>query len=213
MAFANKRSVMTLYSASDVESHRARIVLAEKGVPIDLIEVDRYGGQRLEDLRDLNPYQIVPTLLDRDLVLYQSKIIMEYLDERFPHPPLLPVYPVMRAQSRLMMFRIENDLYPLMHTIQNGTESAANKARKELQASLVKIASMFNDYPYFLNEEFSLVDCSLAPLLWRLPAVGVELPKQAAPILNYAKRLFKRDSFRKSLTETEAELRDDLKGL
>lgn len=199
---------MTLYTSSDLESHRARIVLAEKGIITDVVEIDRCEESKLEDLRDLNPYQTVPTLVDRDLVLHQARIIMEYLDERFPHPPLLSVYPIVKAKTRLMMHRIESDWYPLVQNILKGEEKVAKQARKDLQASLIKVSPAFKDYPYCLSEEFSLVDCSLAPILWRLPILEVELPpKQTKPLLDYADRLFKRNAFKKSLTEEEIELR------
>jgi RNA polymerase-associated protein len=201
-----KRSVMTLYSSSVCSySHRVRIVLAEKGVSVDILNVDIDSPP--EELIELNPYQKVPTLVDRDLVLYESNIIMEYLDERFPHPPLLPVYPVARAKSRLMMYRIERDWYTLMHKIiENDAE--ADVSRKELRDNLVSLAPVFANMPYFMSEEFSLVDCYLAPLLWRLPSLNIELSPQANAIKNYAKKIFNRESFQASLTEAERELRD-----
>ncbi len=202
-----KRSVMTLYSGSLCPySHRVRIVLAEKGVGVDILNVDIDNPP--EELIELNPYQRVPTLVDRDLVLYESNIIMEYLDERFPHPPLLPVYPVARAKSRLMMFRIERDWYTLMHKIMAGGADT-DASRKELRENLVSLTPIFANMPYFMSEEFSLVDCYLAPLLWRLPSLGIELPHQANAIKNYAKKIFGRESFQASLTEPERELRDD----
>ncbi|KGK01201.1 stringent starvation protein SspA [Thalassotalea sp. ND16A] len=204
---ANKRSVMTLFShADDMYSHQARIVLAEKGVGVDihLVEMDNLP----EDLIDLNPYGTVPTLIDRELALYEAKIIMEYLDERFPHPPLMPVYPVARGRSRLMMHRIESDWYSLALTIISGSAEAADSARQELRESLLSIAPVLNEAPYFMSEEFSLVDCYLAPLLWRLPAFGIELSGQGSKELkNYMLRLFDRESFQASLTEAERELR------
>jgi RNA polymerase-associated protein len=199
---ANKRSIMTLYAGTnDPYSHRARIVLAEKGVIYDLIEVD--PSNKPQELLEVNPYGSVPTLLDRDLVLYNSEIIMEYLDERFPHPPLMPVYPVARARSRLMIYRINKDWYEVMNTILTASRSPAEKARKELKDSILGVAPLFHEMPYFLSEEFSLVDCCLAPLLWRLKSMGIELPKEAKAIEVYAKRLFERETFRASLTETE----------
>ncbi|WNC72950.1 stringent starvation protein SspA [Thalassotalea psychrophila] len=204
---ANKRSVMTLFShADDMYSHQTRIVLAEKGVGVDihLVEMDNLP----EDLIDLNPYGTVPTLIDRELALYEAKIIMEYLDERFPHPPLMPVYPVARGRSRLMMHRIESDWYSLAKTILNGSADEADKARNDLRESLLSIAPVLNEAPYFMSEEFSLVDCYLAPLLWRLPAFGIELSGQGSKELkNYMLRVFDRESFQASLTETERELR------
>ncbi|GEK47040.1 stringent starvation protein A [Halomonas pacifica] len=207
MGVVAKRSSMTFYSGSDDHfSHRVRIVLAEKGVAVDILEVSEENHP--EELADLNPYNSVPTLLDRDLVLYESKVMMEYLDERFPHPPLLPVYPVARAQSRLWMHRIEREWCPLVEQILDGAKKDAEKARKELRESLVGISPIFEDMPYFMSEEFSLVDCCLAPLLWRLPALGIELPeKQVKPLLGYMQRVFERDAFQASLTEAEKEMR------
>lgn len=204
---ANRRSVMTLFSGdSDVYSHRVRIVLAEKGINVDIVPVD--AGNLPEDLIDLNPYNAVPTLVDRDLVLYSSQVIMEYLDERFPHPPLMPVDPVSRANNRLMLYRIEQDLYSQFDIVMNGGEKAVAKAKKEIRDNLVVVSPIFEQKPFFLSDEFSLVDCTLAPLLWRLPAMNITLPKQAAPLLSYAERIFARESFQASLTEAEREMRD-----
>ncbi len=204
---ANKRSVMTLYSlADDMYSHQTRIVLAEKGVGVDIHSVEM--GNLPEDLLDLNPYGTVPTLIDRELALYEAKIIVEYLDERFPHPPLMPVYPVSRGRSRLMMHRIEQDWYSLAKVITTGTAEQAAKARQELKESLLSVAPILNEAPYFMSEEYSLVDCYLAPLLWRLPAFGIELEGQGSKELKtYMLRLFERESFQASLTEAERELR------
>ncbi len=203
---ANRRSVMTLFSGdNDIYSHRVRIVLAEKGINVDIVDVD--PDNLPEDLIDLNPYNSVPTLVDRDLVLYNSQIVMEYLDERFPHPPLMPVDPVSRANNRLMLYRIEKDLYSHIDVLENGPEKAAAKARKEIRDSLVVVSPVFEQKPFFMADEFSLVDCTLAPLLWRLPAYNISLPKQAAPLVAYAERLFGRDSFQASLSEAEREIR------
>ena len=206
-AVANRRSVMTLFSGdTDVYSHRARLVLAEKGINVDIVPVET--GNLPEDLTDLNPYGSVPTLVDRELVLYSSHVIMEYLDERFPHPPLMPVDPVSRANNRLYVYRIELDLYNQLDIILNGSDKAATKARKEMRDNLTAISPVFEVKPFFMSDEFTLVDCYLAPLLWRLPALGVQLPKQASPLLEYAERIFKRESFQESLTELEQEMRD-----
>ena len=207
MAFAaNKRSIMTLFSgANDMFSHQVRIVLAEKGVSVDICQVD--VNNLPEELLELNPYASVPTLVDRDLVLYTSRIIMEYLDERFPHPPLMPVYPVARGTSRLMMHRIELDWYSLADKIFTGAADA-DAARKELTETLLAIAPIFNEYPYFMSEEFSQVDCFMAPLLWRLPLLGIEFTGKGAKELKaYMNRLFERDSFQASLTDVEREIR------
>lgn len=201
-----KRSVMTLYSgALDMGSHQVRIVLAEKGVTVDVINVGPQNPS--EDLLELNPYNTLPTLVDRELVLYNSNIIMEYLEERFPHPPLLPVYPVARAKSRLMIYRIELDWYSLVKKIEKN-DADSEKARLELTEGLVSLIPVFNDKAYFLSDEFTLVDCCIAPLLWRLPHLGINLPPTAKPILKYGDKIFARDSFQASLTESERELRE-----
>lgn len=202
-----KRSIMTLYSgAMDPYSHQVRIVLAEKGVGVDVRNVDEFHP--CPDLVDLNPYNTLPTLVDRDLVLYTAGVIMEYLDERFPHPPLLPVYPVARGRSRLMMYRIERDWYSLLPKIQGEDQNAAKSARAEIREGLISIASVFSETPYFLSDDFTLVDCCLAPLLWCLPALGIDLPRSAKPVQQYAERLFRRDSFQVSLSEAEREIRE-----
>ncbi len=204
---ANRRSVMTLFSKPTcIHSHRTRIVLAEKNINIDIVNVD--GPELPEDLLDLNPYHTVPTLVDRDLVLYDSRVIVEYLDERFPHPPLMPVDPVTRAQFRLALFRIETDWYQLAEQFElDGERRLASKSRKMLRESIVASAELFAADRFFLSEDFSLVDCSIAPILWRLPVYGIELGAQAEPIENYMKRVFERPSFQESLTELEQEMR------
>jgi RNA polymerase-associated protein len=194
----------------DIFSHRVRIVLAEKGVSVDVINTT--SNEKLEDLLELNPYGTVPTLVDRDLVLYDANIIMEYLDERFPHPPLMPVYPVARAKTRLMIYRIDKEWSELVRKIETGKGDVVQTACKELRNYLIKLAPVFGSSAYFLNEEFSLVDCCIAPILWRLPAWGITLPPDAAkPVLKYAERIFARDSFQASLTEAEQELRKSAK--
>lgn len=202
-----KRSIITLYSgALDIHSHKVRIVLAEKGVGVDVLHVDAVNPP--QDLIDLNPDNTVPTLVDRELVLYEPHVIMEYLDERFPHPPLLPVYPIARAKSRLMLHRIEHDWIKKAVLIQHGKENERDKARKELRDSLVSLTPLFAEVPYFLSEDFSLLDCCIAPLLWRLPHYGVELPKQAKAIKEYGERMFARESFQTSLSELEREIKE-----
>lgn len=206
MAVVAKRSVMTLYSSSDVYSHQVRIVLAEKGVNFEVVEV--IGDKVPEDLMDLNPYGSVPTLIDRDLVLYEANIIMEYLDERFPHPPLMPVYPVTRGRSRLMIHRIQKEWYSQFELIMHGTEAKAKKARKQLQESIMALAPVFASADYFMSEEFSLVDCVIAPLLWRAEELGLEIAgKGSKAIHDYMERIFERESFKVSLTEEEHELK------
>lgn len=208
MAVVAKRSSMTFYSdATDHYSHRVRIVLAEKGVAVDIINVD--PNNKPEDLASLNPYNTLPTLVDRDLALYEANVMMEYLDERFPHPPLLPVYPVTRAQSRLWMYRIEKDWGGLIQTILTTEGKKAEAARKELTESLITTSPIFTELPYFMSEDYSLVDCCLGPILWRLPVLGIELPeKQCKPLLQYMERLFEREAFQASLTEAEREMHE-----
>ncbi|MFT4631658.1 MAG: RNA polymerase-associated protein [Candidatus Pseudothioglobus sp.] len=210
MGVVAKHSSMVFYSdGNDHYSQRVRLVLAEKGVAVEIIDVDPQNMP--EDLAGLNPYNSLPTLVDRDLVLYESTVIMEYLDERFPHPPLLPVYPVARAQSRLFQYRIQRDWCGAVDLIVAGKskDAVVDKLRKELRESLTSIAPIFAEKPYFMSDEFTLVDCCVAPILWRLPAMGIELPpKQGKPILDYMDRMFDRDSFQASLSEAELDMRD-----
>ena len=205
---ANRRSAMTLFSGDICAySHRTRIVLAEKGISYDIQVVDL--DNKPEDLIDLNPYGTVPTLVDRELSLFNSRIIMEYLDERFPHPPLMPVEPVARARTRLMMHRIDHDWYSLLEVmVKTKDKKELDKARKELRDSLTSVSQIFEQKPFFMSDEFTLVDCCLAPLLWRLPYFKVELPASAKPIQKYADSIFARKSFRASLTEAEREMRE-----
>jgi RNA polymerase-associated protein len=206
----HKRSGMTLYSEStDPYSHRVRIVLAEKGVTVDVLNVDK-APKAKDELLQLHPYGTVPLLADRELVIFQSDIIMEYLDERFPHPPLMPVYPIARARARLMIYRLNRDwcahLDKILLAGAETNTAAVKEAKKALIEGLTSVASAFGEMPFFLSEEFSLVDCCLLPLLWRLPSLGITLPPEAKPILVYAERLFKRDAFVASLTEAECRL-------
>jgi len=204
---ANRQSVMTLFSKpADPWSHRTRLVLAEKSINIDIVDVEE--GNLPEDLLDLNPYNSVPTLVDRDLVLYDSRVIIEYLDERFPHPPLMPVDPVTRAHFRLALFRIEKDWYPLAEQIYDGNDrKPIARAIKALEESILSSVEIFAAKRFFLSDEFSLVDCTIAPILWRLPLFNIQLPPQAKPIQRYMDDVFSRPSFQASLTEIEQEMR------
>ena len=180
----------------------------KKGVAVETIDVDL--DNKPEDLAALNPYNTLPTLVDRDLVLYEADIMMEYLDERFPHPPLFPVYPVARAQSRLWIFRIQKDWCSLVDSIMagSGTSSQVEKTRKNLRESLISIAPIFGEKPFFMSDEFTIVDCCVTPILWRLPVMGIELPKTKTtkPLLDYRDRLFERESVMASLSEQEKEM-------
>lgn len=207
---ANRRAAMTLFTAADeMYSHQVRMVLAEKGVTADILLVSR--DNLPEEVYEVNPYGSLPTLMDRDLALYQADIIMEYLDERFPHPPLLPVYPVERGKTRLMMYRIKHDWYSKAEKIvQNGDDAA--EARRDLRESLLSIAPLFQETPYFMSEEYSLLDCYMSALLWRLPLFGIEISGPGSKELkNYMIRLFERDGFQQSLTDAEREIRRDVR--
>ncbi len=202
---ANRRSVMTLYSdGNDLLSHRVRLVLAEKGINHEIVNVD--PDNLPEDLVDLNPYNTTPTLVDRDLVLFDAQIIMEYLDERFPHPPLMPVDPVNRANLKMVLYRIKRDWDPLIEKLKGKSDKQGVKQRKELRESLITIAPVFEQKPFFMSNEFTLVDCAIAPILWRLNDMCIELPDAADSVLAYAKRIFERESFRESLSEFEEEM-------
>jgi RNA polymerase-associated protein len=198
---------MTLFSrADDPWSHRTRIVLAEKSIHVETIDVQ--DGNLPEDLLDLNPYQSVPTLVDRDLVLYDSRVIIEYLDERFPHPPLMPVDPVARAQFRMALYRIERDWYTLAQQIDDVADrKQGQKARKILRDSILASADVFKAKPYFLSDEFSLVDATIAPVLWRLTAWEIDLPPQAQVVTSYMNRIFSRPTFRHSMSRLEQQMR------
>ena len=206
MALLMKRTVMTLYSDdNDPYSHQARIVLAEKGVNVEIHHIDPEAVP--QDLIDVNPQQTLPTLVDRELIIDNTRIILEYLDERFPYPPLLPVYPVSRAESRKILHKIHEDWYQLMHIIMDeSTPELQAESKQQLWDSLLSAVPIFSSKPYFLNEEFTLVDCCLAPLLWRLPQMGLDAAALPKPIQEYMKRLFDRASFQNSLSKTEKTL-------
>ena len=206
VSVANRRSVMVLYSdTSSPIGHAVRIVLAEKDINVEINFIT--DEQRPEELNDLNPYNSVLTLIDRDLVLYDAQIIMEYLDERFPHPPLMPVDPVSRASNRQLRFRVIKDLYSLLDDIEGEDEAAANSAKKNMRDNLTAIAPAFMQKPYFMSDDYTLIDCLLAPLLWRLDLFGIKLPASAKILGQYAESLFEREAFKISMSEPERELR------
>lgn len=202
-------TAMIFYSnPSSHYSHRVRIVLAEKGVTADIVDVD--PARPPAEMSEHNPYNSLPTLVDRELALYETRVMMEYLDERFPHPPLLPVYPVARAESRLFMHRIEQDWCTLIESIYNSrSDNVVKRSIKELREGILAIAPIFAEKPFFMNDEFTLVDCCIAPILWRLPTLRIDIRpgKQSKPLLAYMDALFKRESFQQSLTEQEREMR------
>lgn len=198
--------MMTLYSATTCPySHRCRIVLFEKGMDFQIIDVDLYN--KPEDLAVMSPYGRVPVLVERDLVLYESNIINEYVDDRFPHPQLMPADPVMRARARLFLHRFERELYCHIDTVEQGSQKAADKARAAICDNLTVIAPVFVKQKYMLGDEFSMLDVTIAPLLWRLDYYKIQLPKQAAPLLKFAERLFSRTPFIDALTASEKEMR------
>ncbi|MCH8263221.1 MAG: glutathione S-transferase N-terminal domain-containing protein [Proteobacteria bacterium] len=205
-SIANRRSVMMLYSDSISPSgHCVRLVLGEKDINVEINYVE--DGERPESIIEINPYNSVLTLIDRDLVLYNEQIIMEYLDERFPHPPLLPVDPVIRAGNRQLRFRVLKDLYSLIEDIESSDSVKVGNAQKTMKDNLTAIAPAFMQKPYFMSDDYTLVDCCMAPLLWRLPEYGVKLPAAARPLTEYADRLFERDAFQASLSEAEKKMR------
>ena len=198
----SRSSVMVLYSEPDcINSHFVRLVVAEKEISAHVELVD--PANKPEDLRLLNPYNSLPTLVDRDLVLYGSKVIAEYLDERYPHPPFMPIDPVSRAWTRLTLYRIENDWYSLLDDLASTAASTRENAVTALRDSLVASADVFAAKPFFLSDDYSVLDATLAPFLWRLEKYGVDLPAAAKPIQDYARRLFLRDGFQGSLTDIE----------
>ncbi len=198
--------MMALYSSpSSLDCHRVRFVLAEKGINVEIIDITTEPGAA-SDMAELNPYNEAPTLVDRDLVLYGAAVINDYLDERYPHPPLMPVDPVSRARLRLTRYRIMRDWFTLAGDIEKGTAKQAEKARKLLRESLTAANEIFTIAPFVMSEELSLVDCSLGPLLWRLPHYNVQLVKNAAAVQAYAERVFQRPSFQASLTPTEQQM-------
>ncbi|MEE9160512.1 MAG: glutathione S-transferase N-terminal domain-containing protein [Gammaproteobacteria bacterium] len=205
-SIANRRSVMVLYSDSTSPAgHCVRLVLGEKDINVEINYVE--DGERPEALIEINPYNSVLTLIDRDLVLYDEQIIMEYLDERFPHPPLLPVDPVSRAGNRQLRFRVLKDLYSLIDDIESSDSAKSSTAQKNMKDNLTAIAPAFMQKPYFMSDDYTLVDCCMAPLLWRLSKYGVKLPVSASPVEQYADRLFEREAFQSSLSEEEKEMR------
>ncbi|MBT8062460.1 MAG: stringent starvation protein A [Xanthomonadales bacterium] len=204
---AKGRSTMALYTASEnIECHRVRFVLAEKGINVEIIEVDN-DPSAAADLAELNPYNETPTLVDRDLLLHDAGVINDYLDERYPHPPLMPVDPVSRARLRLIHYRVLRDWYPLAREIEAATTvKKGDKPRKQLKESIIAANDLFKMGDYILGDELSLIDCTLGPLFWRLPAYGITLGKPGASVQAYIQRLISRKSFKASLTTAEREL-------
>lgn len=202
---ARLRNVLTLYTtADDVQCHRARLVLAAKGVSYDRVLVD--PAKPPEDLLDLNPYASTPTLVDRDLTLFDSSVVCEYIDERYPHPPLMPIDPQSRARLRVAAVRIEKDWLPEVEAIRSGGRTA-DTARRRLREQLLSTLPLFKASKFFLNPEMSLADCLVAPVIWRLPWLGVDLGREGKPIIDYGERLFHSQGFARSMTDQEKAMR------
>ena len=201
---ANRRSIITLYSGTDcVLSHACRIVLHEKDIECEVVYTD--PSDTCQELEEFNPYYETPTLVDRDLILYDPLIINEYLDERFPHPPLMPVDPVSRAKQRLMIMRLRRDWFASIHALQENKKD--KEAHKIIRDGLIAISPLFEEQSFAMGEDYSLVDVNLAPLLWRLPVLNIVLPKQAQVVVDYSEKLFEREAFQESLSDTERDLR------
>jgi len=198
--------MMTLYSGTTCPfSQRCRIVLYEKGMDFQIVDVDLFN--KPEDLAVMNPYNQVPVLVERDLILYESNIINEYIDDRFPHPQLMPADPVMRARARLFLYRFENEMFNHVHAIEKGTQKQSDKGRQVIRDALTQIAPVFAKQKFMLGDEFTMLDVAIAPLLWRLDYYGISLPKSAAPLMKYAERLFSRPAFIEALTPSEKVMR------
>ena len=198
--------MMNLYSGTTCPfSHRCRIVLFEKGMDFEIKDVDLFN--KPEDINVMNPYGQVPILVERDLVLYESNIINEYIDERFPHPQLMPPDPVMRARARLFLHRFENELFSHIEAIESGVQKAADKARQAIRDNLTQIAPVFAKQKHMLGDDFSMLDVAIAPLLWRLEHYGIQLGKDAAPLMKYAERLFSRPAYIEAMTPAEKAMR------
>jgi stringent starvation protein A len=198
--------MMTLYSGTtDPYSHRCRFVLFEKGMDFQVIDVDVFN--KPEDLAVMNPYNTVPVLVERDLILYEANIINEYIDERFPHPQLMPPDPVMRARARLFLHRFENELFCHIPGLESSNAKVAEKARAAVHDNLTQISPVFTKQKFMLGDEFSMLDVAIAPLLWRLDHYGIQLDKEAAPLMKYAERLFSRPAYIEAMTPAEKAMR------
>lgn len=211
MVSLSNRTSMALFSDPlDHYSHRVRIVMCEKGVSSEIIDTD--SNNLSSEILEVSPYAEMPVLVDRDVCLYDSVILMEYLDERFPHPPLLPVYPVSRAHIRLFIERIERDWCGIFDDLVEGklTSAKAKKSRAELKSQILGMSQILKEKPFFMSDEFSLIDCCIAPILWRLPLIDIELKKDAKskPIYAYMERVFTKKCFIDSLSELERDIRN-----
>ncbi len=203
--------MMVLYSGTTCPfSQRCRFVLFEKGMDFEIRDVDLYN--KPEDIGIMNPYGQVPILVERDLILYESNIINEYIDERFPHPQLMPADPVMRARARLFLFNFERELFAYVQLLERRDQGRDNAkaladARQQIRDRLTQLTPIFIKNKYMLGDEFSMLDVAIAPLLWRLDHYGIDMPKTAAPLLRYAERIFSRPAYIEALTPSEKVMR------
>ena len=198
--------MMVLYSGTTCPfSHRCRFVLYEKGMDFEIKDIDLYS--KPEDISVMNPYAQVPILVERDLILYESNIINEYIDERFPHPQLMPADPVMRGRTRLFLLNFERELFVHIDALEKGNQKQQDRARERISAVLTQLAPNLTKQKWMLGEEFTMLDVSIAPLLWRLDQYGISLPRQAAPVMKYAERIFSRPAFFEALTPSEKVMR------
>lgn len=200
---AGRKAAITLYSdPMGVDSHRVRILMEEKDIVATMVNVESKNPP--EELLQINPYGSVPTLIDRDLMVHDGSIIMEYLDERYPHPPMMPIDAVSRARVRLFMRQVVSEWYPLVKQIRYEDDAALRlECQKTLRDRIVQLKPAFAHQPYFMNDDYSLLDMTIAPVLWRLPYLEIELPKHAKPIRDYMDKVFARPAFQRSLTEQE----------
>lgn len=198
--------MMRLYSGTSCPySHRCRIVLFEKGMDFEVIDVDLMN--KSEDVAAMNPYGKVPVLVERDLILYEANIINEYIDERFPHPQLMPPDPVMRGRARLFLHRFEQEIYSHVDAIEHGVAKSADKARATIRDNLTQLAQILGHQKFLLGNDYSMLDVAIAPLLWRLDHYGIQMGKEAAPLMKYADNLFARQGFIDALTASERAMR------
>ena len=202
----NRRSVMTLFAdPKDLQGHSVRLVLMEKDINVEINYVT--DENKPEDLNTLNPYGKLLTLIDRDLVLYDSQIMMEYLDERYPHPPLMPVDPVARAANRQLRYRISQDLYSLAFDIENGDQLLSEKSKKLMRDNLLILAPIFDQFKYFMSDEFSLVDLCMSTILWRLEYWDIRLGISGKQLTKYSEQIFELETFQSSLSDFERDMR------
>jgi RNA polymerase-associated protein len=199
--------MMVLYSGTTCPfSQRCRFVLFEKGMDFEIKDVDLFN--KPEDINVMNPYGQVPVLVERDLILYESNIINEYIDERFPHPQLMPADPVARARTRLFLFNFERELFVHVQTLENSNNpKLIERAKPAIRDRLVQLAPVLLKNKYMLGDDFSMLDVAIAPLLWRLDHYGIDVPKSAVPLMKYAERIFSRPAFIEALTPSEKVMR------